>query len=64
MRGSVCYITTAIAKQAAVLFKLRPDAGSVYAGAQKIKADAPYERMPVFVKAGSVIPFGPELLSN
>lgn len=30
MRGSVYYITTAIAKQAAVLFKLRPDAGSVY----------------------------------
>lgn len=35
--------------------------GKFYAGAQKIKADAPYERMPVFVKAGSVIPFGPEL---
>ena len=24
-------------------------------------ADAPYERMPVFVKAGSIVPFGPEL---
>ena len=24
-------------------------------------ADAPYERMPVFVKAGSIIPFGPSL---
>ena len=35
--------------------------GKYYAGGQKIIADAPYERMPVFVKAGSIIPFGPEL---
>jgi len=35
--------------------------GKFYTGAQKINADAPYERMPVFVKAGSIIPFGPEL---
>lgn len=35
--------------------------GKFYAGAQKINADAPYEKMPVFVKAGSIIPFGPEL---
>jgi alpha-D-xyloside xylohydrolase len=35
--------------------------GKFYAGGQKINADAPYERMPVFVKAGSIIPFGPEL---
>ena len=35
--------------------------GKWYAGGQKIVADAPYERMPVFVKAGSIIPFGPEL---
>ncbi|HEV8285905.1 MAG TPA: DUF5110 domain-containing protein [Chitinophagaceae bacterium] len=32
-----------------------------YAGGQEINADAAYERMPVFVKAGSIIPFGPEL---
>ena len=30
-------------------------------GGQKINADAPFEKMPVFVKEGSVIPFGPEL---
>ncbi|MCZ4222403.1 glycoside hydrolase family 31 protein [Pedobacter rhodius] len=30
-------------------------------GGQTIKADAPYNRMPVYVKAGSVIPYGPEL---
>lgn len=35
--------------------------GKFYNGAQKINADAPYERMPVYVKAGSIIPFGPEL---
>jgi alpha-D-xyloside xylohydrolase len=35
--------------------------GKWHAGKQKITADAPYEQMPVFVKAGSIIPFGPEL---
>lgn len=35
--------------------------GKWYAGGQEINTDAPYERMPVFVKAGSIIPFGPEL---
>jgi alpha-D-xyloside xylohydrolase len=35
--------------------------GKWHTGAQHIIADAPYERMPVFVKAGSIIPFGPEL---
>jgi alpha-D-xyloside xylohydrolase len=35
--------------------------GKWFAGGQKIMADAPYERMPVFVKAGSIIPFGPGL---
>jgi alpha-D-xyloside xylohydrolase len=35
--------------------------GKWYAGGQKITADAPYERMPVFVKAGSIVPFGPQL---
>jgi alpha-D-xyloside xylohydrolase len=35
--------------------------GKFFTGGQKISADAPYERMPVFVKAGSIVPFGPEL---
>jgi alpha-D-xyloside xylohydrolase len=35
--------------------------GKWYAGGKKIVADAPYEKMPVFVRAGSIIPFGPEL---
>ncbi len=35
--------------------------GKYFEGGRKINADAPYERMPLFVKEGSVIPFGPEL---
>jgi alpha-D-xyloside xylohydrolase len=35
--------------------------GKWYKGGQKIVAEAPYERMPVFVKAGAIIPFGPAL---
>ncbi len=35
--------------------------GKWYAGGQRIIADAPYEKMPVFVKEGSIIPFGPAL---
>ncbi len=32
--------------------------GKQYAGGQKLSVDAPYNRMPVFVAAGSVIPMG------
>jgi len=35
--------------------------GKWYAGGEKIDAAAGYERMPVFVKAGSILPFGPAL---
>jgi alpha-D-xyloside xylohydrolase len=35
--------------------------GKYLDGGQSINADAPFERMPVFVKAGAIIPFGPEL---
>jgi alpha-D-xyloside xylohydrolase len=30
-------------------------------GGYKLQEDAPYERMPLFVKEGSIIPFGPEI---
>jgi alpha-D-xyloside xylohydrolase len=30
-------------------------------GGQRIVADAPYQRMPVFVKEGSILPLGPDL---
>ena len=35
--------------------------GSLIEGGQRIMVDAPYERIPVFVPAGSIIPFGPEM---
>lgn len=35
--------------------------GKFFKGGQYIDAKAPYQRMPVFVKAGSIIPFGPSL---
>lgn len=35
--------------------------GAYLRGGQKITASAPYERMPLFVKEGSILPFGPEL---
>lgn len=35
--------------------------GEYKAGGNTIMADAPYERIPVYVKEGSIIPFGPEL---
>lgn len=35
--------------------------GRFNAGGQQIRADAPYQRMPVFVKEGSILPLGPDL---
>ena len=35
--------------------------GKHYAGGQTITADAPYERMPVYVREGSIVPYGPEI---
>lgn len=35
--------------------------GSYYEGGKTIEANAPYERMPLFVKAGSIIPVGEEI---
>ncbi len=35
--------------------------GEFNEGGKHITADAPYERMPLFVKEGSIIPIGPEL---
>ena len=35
--------------------------GHYTTGGQTINADAPYERIPVFVKEGSILPFGPDL---
>jgi alpha-D-xyloside xylohydrolase len=35
--------------------------GQSLQGGQWISADAPYERMPLFVKAGSIVPLGPSI---
>lgn len=35
--------------------------GTYTTGGRHVTADAPYERMPVFVKEGSILPFGPDL---
>ena len=35
--------------------------GKHYAGGQTIVADAPYEKIPVFVPEGSILPIGPEM---
>lgn len=35
--------------------------GASVRGGQKIQAEAPLDRMPLFVRAGSIIPFGPEI---
>jgi alpha-D-xyloside xylohydrolase len=35
--------------------------GKQYAGGQTITAQAPLDKMPIYVKAGSIIPMGPEI---
>jgi alpha-D-xyloside xylohydrolase len=35
--------------------------GKFYKGGQEINADAPYEKMPVYVKEGTILPTGPAL---
>jgi alpha-D-xyloside xylohydrolase len=35
--------------------------GNYFTGEQKVTVDAPYANMPVFVKEGSIIPFGPDI---
>ncbi len=35
--------------------------GRAESGGRQIDADAPLDRMPLFVRAGSIIPFGPEI---
>jgi alpha-D-xyloside xylohydrolase len=35
--------------------------GKAAAGAQTMQADAPFDAIPVFVRAGSIVPLGPEL---
>ncbi len=38
--------------------------GKQYEGGKEIEADAPYDRIPVFIKGGSIIPSGGEIMST
>jgi alpha-D-xyloside xylohydrolase len=35
--------------------------GEMIEGGQRLVVDAPYEQIPVFVRSGAIIPFGPEM---
>lgn len=35
--------------------------GRFQAGGERVTVSAPYERVPLFVRAGSIVPFGPEM---
>lgn len=35
--------------------------GKFVKGGQQLNVEAPYERMPLYVKAGSIVPFGPDV---
>lgn len=35
--------------------------GKYVAGGQKLKVDAPYERMPLYVREGAIVPYGPDM---
>ncbi len=37
------------------------DGSKYYEGGQEIIAEAPYESMPIYIKAGSILPLGPEI---
>ncbi|MDY6092628.1 MAG: glycoside hydrolase family 31 protein [Prevotella sp.] len=60
-----CPVTTYKARSRDVYFPQQTGwydlySGCHYAGGQKVCVPAPYERMPVFVREGAIIPFGPE----
>ena len=38
--------------------------GRRFSGAQTVEADAPLEILPLFVRAGSIVPFGPDIQST
>ena len=35
--------------------------GEYFQGGRRVTVDAPYERIPLYVRAGSIVPFGPEM---
>lgn len=62
----VCPVTEYKARSRQVYLPVGADwfefrTGKFHKGGQNIKADAPYSDIPLFVRAGSIIPFGPEI---
>jgi alpha-D-xyloside xylohydrolase len=61
----VCPVTQYKARRRAVLLPAGTDwydfwTGWRFTGGQTVNADAPYDRIPIFVRAGSIIPMGPD----
>ena len=64
----VCPVTEAGAMSRDVYLPKKSDwydfwTGEMYAGGQTVRAAAPLEIMPLFVRAGSIVPLGPEVQS-
>ncbi len=62
----ICPVYTYGARERAVYLPEGTDwydvnTGERIKGGQQIEADAPYERMPMYIKAGSILPVGPEI---
>ena len=62
----VCPVTHYKARNRSVYFPKQTGWYNLYSGeyvegGQSLIVDAPYERIPVFVREGSIIPFGPEI---
>lgn len=62
----VCPVTEYMARERQVYLPKGPGwydaySGNMLEGGQVITADAPYQRMPLYVKAGSILPIGPEI---
>ena len=62
----VCPVYTYLATDREVYFPTTTGWYDFYTGAfveggQKISVEAPYSRMPLFVKEGAIVPFGPEI---
>ncbi len=62
----ICPVTEYKARQRSVYLPAGADwvdfkTARYYTGGQTIRADAPYTDIPIFVKAGSIIPYGPAI---
>jgi len=69
MFGPAILVSPVLAPDAAVRSLYLPDSpawydfwtGALQKGGRRIEADAPLERIPLYVRAGSILPLGPEI---